>query len=300
MKFAPRRQHTEPRPRKTAAVLERAPQDPEVHFSAERDIAPEEIEVIKNSLDELFAVRDQPASGVDTRWFPDESKIRWAQFASKSIAPLAVLLSNDRKRYVGLDRFWNPMKQVLDIHPAGNIMDMCVTMAAVVLLAPERRNELRQLSDLQRKEFADEVNRFYTANGRHIVGSRESINFAISFPDHIADLTIDQGAWDTHKQQFDSARDRQEWIDVCKIGMFLKLFYPARAHELVLSVDEWVEMKRKFHSEDFSTPWTDQLGLGMAVLDAEKAEFTDKGFIHITPRQSRLKKAVPVPDRPHV
>lgn len=288
MQFVDRRQPAEPRPRRTGAVLERAPQDPDVHFSAEKDITAEEIEKIKRELKEVLLERNTHGEAYDTPW---------VEIASKLVAPIAVLLPN-LKAYLELDKFWSPLKEELDSYPEGNCSGLYWTMVALILLAPERRDELRQLSAAQRTEQAKIVN-IHRETPFGTTFCRESIEFAVVYPDHIADLGLNEDVWNFQKQLFEENRERHEWKKVCEIGMFLRLCYPHRAAELELNPDEWDELKAELH-HNRAAQLKCELAMGAAVLDAEKAEFTEEGFIKITPRQPQLKKADPLPDHLHV
>ena len=301
MKFSHRREPVQPRPRTAASALERMPEDVVVPFSVEDDIYPEEIEA---AMKELGRLKYMKASWEETKddFFDDWE---WSEAIAKLVQPLAVLFHN-RKEELGLEQYWPLLKEELDSKcsvSTFNLTDVDYTVAsALILLDPRRRQELTQLNNPELRE--DRKKKQLTPGIRSTLGGLlvddDAIEYGIVFPQYSNELPHSDEAWALEKEVFEQYVAEGNMGATCRKGLFLKLYFPHRAHELVLSQDLWDAFRKQLHSSSAESSNFWGKAMAMAVLASGKAEFTKEGFIQLTPRQPTIQKSKSLPQRRHV
>ncbi len=285
MKFARRAEPREPRPHRTAEVLERMPVDSGASFSLEKDITSEEIYEANEAIQELMYDSNTWYRDSD---YPVEP---WSKAISRFSGSLAVVLQ-DHKGLLDFNPIYTALREEIEeVTPGGD--DFYTILSALILIAPERRKSLDSL-------LSEELRRSRVVN-IHATGRqypyREAIEFGIVHPGYINELGFDEEQYHLHRTTVEEAVDAQ---DFCSSGMFLRLFYPSHAKELELDSDIWDMLKSELKIIDPTSRGFWEMAMGMAILAAEKAEFTDTGFIQITPHQSAMQKPEPLPQRHHV
>ncbi len=276
MRFSNRKpEPRQPRPRHTAEVLERMHIDSGIPFSVEQDIRPEDIHSAKEAINSLMAAR--------RTWTQDagENPIEpWSEVASRYVAPIAVVLQNHREQ-LGLDLMYGVLREeleeVIKRRTKGSHGYYWI-VTALVLIAPERRNEL-QLNDNELVSRRVDMINARRDDKFSSTFCREVVDFASVHPDHVADLKLNEDDWDFQKRIFDRNRQDHELEELCERGMFLRLFYPHHAKELELDGDLWDVLKTRWHSEHPQSRnfWDYAMGINLPPLSRQLGKVGEIG-----------------------
>ena len=122
----------------------------------------------------------------------------------------------------------------------------------------------------------------------------------ILFPDKMVELNLDS-AWQGMKDNLESSRRNDYWLDFASKAMRLKILFPDRVTELDLNDSAWQGMRDELESYRDNNEWWRFANQAMylKILAADKVEVTDQG-LELTmpsPEESFKSEKKPRPER---
>ncbi len=299
MKFARRAEPRQPRPRPAVETVRNVEEQPDAHFDINRDITPQAISEIKGLvkwyIDKHDTWRIPPKGVYEEDYYPDD----WDEVAAKIAIPLAVLFPN-RKEEFGLHELLPLLKKELNSADEGALAYFWIT-TALILIDPEKRSELHRT-----KHAWDMGVRTFNAslNDGSLFGE-QAIALGVVFPEKTNQLGSNEEVFEEQMQLAEADKNAQqifEFIPFLYRAAALKLYFPHHSEDLGLDEPTWKRMREvlELALHNNNPQFISETAMCLAILAAEKAEFTKDGFIKITPHQPNIGQTKPLPSRPQL